>query len=123
MAAVVDATLERWFTAPYRSANPKMMQRIGDMIRATSVEGYTACGRAIAPLNYTERLRGIRCPVLVMVGEQDSGTPPAMARAIHEAIPGSRFRAIPSAAHLSNIEQPLAFNKALADFYGIPLDA
>ena len=51
-----------------------------------------------------------------MVGEQDPGTPVAMAREIHAHAPGSTLVVIPDAAHLSNIEQPAAFNRALGDF-------
>jgi pimeloyl-ACP methyl ester carboxylesterase len=52
----------------------------------------------------------------VIVGEQDPGTPVAMAREIHDAMPGSELVIIASAAHLSNIEQPQAFNAALLGF-------
>src|SRR5690606_1697352 len=72
MEAVVSATLERWFTKPFRDAHPEVMQRIGDTIRATPVEGYAGCGQAIAKLNFTEALRSLRCPTLVIVGDQDS---------------------------------------------------
>jgi 3-oxoadipate enol-lactonase len=51
-----------------------------------------------------------------MVGEQDIGTPVAMARDIHNAMLGSRLVVIPSAGHLSNIEQPEAFNQAVLGF-------
>jgi 3-oxoadipate enol-lactonase len=44
------------------------------------------------------------------------GTPVAMARAIHEGLPGSKLTILPSAAHLSNMEQPAAFTQALQDF-------
>jgi 3-oxoadipate enol-lactonase len=54
--------------------------------------------------------------VLVICGEQDPGTPPAMAREIHQNAPGSRLAMIPQAAHLSNLEQPEAFNRALEGF-------
>jgi 3-oxoadipate enol-lactonase len=54
--------------------------------------------------------------VQVIVGEQDVGTPVAMSRAIHEAIAGSELVIIPSASHLSNLEQPKAFDKALLGF-------
>ena len=117
MSAVVDATLERWFTAPYRQAHADVMQRIGDMIRATPVEGYAGCGQAIATVDFTDRLQTLRCPTLVIVGDQDTGTPLDMAREIHDAIPGAELVVIPSAAHLSNIEQTTAFNQALDRFY------
>jgi pimeloyl-ACP methyl ester carboxylesterase len=50
------------------------------------------------------------------VGRDDPGTPVSMAEDIHQAIPGSKLVIIPEAAHLSNLEQPDAFNKALGDF-------
>ncbi len=50
------------------------------------------------------------------MGKDDAGTPVAMAEDIHRAMPGSRLVVIPSAAHLSNLEQPEAFNQALGEF-------
>ena len=57
-------------------------------------------------------------PSLVIVGDQDHGTPPDMARQIHANLRGSELLIIPSAAHLSNVEQPEAFNTALLLFLG-----
>jgi len=51
-----------------------------------------------------------------MVGDQDHGTPPEMARAIHANLPGSELLVIEQAAHLSNVEQPEVFNRALGAF-------
>jgi len=116
MQPLVQPTLERWFTEPFRSANPGKIKRIGDMIRTTPVAGYAGCSHAIPKINLTASLREIDVPGLVIVGEQDMGTPVAMAREIHENYPGSELVVIPSAAHLANVEQPGAFNAALADF-------
>jgi 3-oxoadipate enol-lactonase len=116
MNAVVDGTLARWFTEPYRTTNPPALARVAASIRSTPVAGFVGCCHAIPKINVTERLKEISCPTLVIVGEQDAGTPVAMAREIHEAKPGSKLVIIPSAAHLSNIEQPQAFTSALLDF-------
>lgn len=116
MEPLVQPTLERWFTEPFRSANPGKTKRIGDMIRTTPVAGYVGCSHAIPKINLTASLGEIDVPGLVIVGEQDMGTPVAMAREIHENYPGSELVIIPSAAHLANVEQPEAFNAALADF-------
>ena len=78
--------------------------------------GYIGCCQAIAKIDVTDRLQEISCPTLVIVGEQDQGTPPAMARAIHENLPGSELQIIPSAAHLSSIEQAEVFNDAVLEF-------
>jgi 3-oxoadipate enol-lactonase len=116
MQAIADATLARWFTEPYRKSHPQVMERIGGYIRATPVAGFTGCCQAIPRINVTHRLKEISCPTLIIVGEQDPGTPVAMAREIHEAKPGSELVIIPSAAHLSNVEQSQAFNAALLGF-------
>jgi 3-oxoadipate enol-lactonase len=61
-------------------------------------------------------LKEIKVPALVVGGDQDPGTPPDAARAIHQNLPGSELKILPSAAHLSNIEQADEFNKAMTGF-------
>jgi 3-oxoadipate enol-lactonase len=67
-------------------------------------------------LNYLDRLAEIKLPTLIMVGEDDPGTPVEASEAIHELIPNSKLVVLPSAAHLSNIEQSEAFNSHLLSF-------
>jgi len=116
MQPLVQPTLERWFTAPYRSAHPETMARVGKLIADTPVPGYVGCCRAIPKLNLTARLKEITVPIQIIVGADDQGTPVAMSQAIHENAPGSRLDILPQAAHLSNIEQPKAFDRALGSF-------
>lgn len=116
MQAVVTPTLERWFTPEFRAQRPHVVNGIGEIIRNTPVNGYVGCAHAIARLNLTGRLQGIGCPVLVIAGEDDRSTPPAMAEEIVQAIPGARLERIAAAAHLSNIEQPVTFSMALRSF-------
>jgi 3-oxoadipate enol-lactonase len=116
MEPLVTPTLERWFTEPFRKSRPEVVERVAAMIRTTPVPGYVGCSHAIPKINLTARLKEIRCPTVVIVGKDDPGTPVAMAEEIHQALPGSKLVIIPSAAHLSNLEQPDAFNQALAGF-------
>lgn len=116
MEPLVDSTLARWFTEPYRKSHKDVVGRIAEDIRTTPVLGYIGCCEAIAKIDVTDRLKEIKCPTLVIVGEQDMGTPPAMARQIHENLPGSELQIIPSAAHLSNIEQADVFNDSVLGF-------
>ena len=116
MDALVEVTLARWFTEPYRNAHKDVMARVGNDIRTTPVAGYAGACAAIAKVDVLDRLKEIKCPALVMVGEHDHGTPPEMARAIQQNLPGSELRILESAAHLSNIEQTAAFNAAMLAF-------
>jgi 3-oxoadipate enol-lactonase len=116
MEPLIAPTLERWFTEPFRNVHPQVVEKVKAMIRTTPATGYIGCSHAIPKINLTERLKEIRCPTVVIVGKDDPGTPLAMAEEIHQALPGSTLVVIASAAHLSNLEQPEAFNRALADF-------
>jgi 3-oxoadipate enol-lactonase len=116
MEALVQATLERWFTAPFRKNQARTVEKIAAAIKTTPVPGYVGCCHAIPKIDVTARLQELKLPALVICGEQDPATPPAMARDIVQALPGAKLALIPQAAHLANIEQPEAFNRALAGF-------
>jgi 3-oxoadipate enol-lactonase len=116
MEPITQPTLERWFTEPFRRSGAKVVDDIAGAIRATPVGGFIGCCHAIPKIDLTARLKEITVPALVIVGDQDPGTPPEMAREIHANLPGSELVVIASAAHLSNLEQPEAFNQALSAF-------
>jgi 3-oxoadipate enol-lactonase len=116
MSPLVEPTLQRWFTQDYREKNPEIMTQIGQMIANTPAEGYAGCCGAISGLDTLEKLRDLRTPCLVMVGDQDMGTPPAMSELIHQHWPASSYVVIKNAAHISNIEQAQAFTDAVMKF-------
>jgi pimeloyl-ACP methyl ester carboxylesterase len=64
----------------------------------------------------TPGLPAIACATLIVVGEEDEITPPAEAEAMHRAIGRSTLCVIPGAGHLSSLERPKEFSRALADF-------
>jgi pimeloyl-ACP methyl ester carboxylesterase len=55
----------------------------------------------------------LRMPMTLLWGEQDTITPPAQARAIVAAAPGSRLVMLPAAGHIPQIEDPALFNREL----------
>src|SRR2546429_685744 len=116
MEPLVEPTLGRWFTPPFRERQPEVVERVRAMIRGTKPAGYIGCCRAIAGLDLTDRVGAIKLPTLVIVGEEDPGTPVAAARVLHERIKGSELVVLKSASHLSNLEQPDLFSSALTDF-------
>jgi 3-oxoadipate enol-lactonase len=115
-AGVVEGTLGRWFTPGFRSAQPLEAARIAKLIADTPAAGYIGCAGAIRALDITAQIGAIRAPTLVIAGADDPGTPPAMSETIAAAIPGARLEIIPSASHLSCIEQALTFNRLVAEF-------
>lgn len=123
MQVLVEPTLQRWFTEGFRQSNPAVIARIGAMIRGIPADGYAGCARAISTMNLTARLKEIKCPALVMAGAEDAGTPVEMTHEIHANLPGSQLVIIPEASHLSNVEQPVAFNAALSAFLEKHIDS
>jgi len=111
-----EMMVSRWFTEAYVKSGAPALTRIAASVRATKAAGFIGCCHAIPKINVTARLKEIKCPTLVIVGEQDPGTPVAMAREIHDNLPGSELVILPNAAHLSNVEQTQAFDAALLDF-------
>jgi pimeloyl-ACP methyl ester carboxylesterase len=63
-----------------------------------------------------DRVAAIDVPTLVLVGDEDGITPPALSEELHRMIPGSRLERIAGAGHLSNAERPQAFNRAIESF-------
>jgi 3-oxoadipate enol-lactonase len=118
MQPLVQGTLERWFTEPFRNSQPEVVKRIAELIQGTPVPGYVGCCQAIADLNTTARLKDIERPVLAITGEQDAAAPGT--RYIGENVPGAKTVVIPQAAHIANLEQPAAFNRALREFLSSP---
>jgi 3-oxoadipate enol-lactonase len=82
-------------------------------VLAWDQSGYIACCHAIRDVDTTSRLGSVAVPTLVIAGELDLGTPPAMARAIAHHIPGAQLAVLSHASHLSVLEQPAAFIRAL----------
>jgi 3-oxoadipate enol-lactonase len=121
MQPLVQPTLERWFTEPFRKSKPEVVKKIADLIQRTPVPGYVGCCHAISKLNTTARLKEIKRPVLAIAGEQDAAAPGT--RYIGENVPGAKLVMIPQAAHIANIEQAESFNRALREFLSSPASA
>jgi 3-oxoadipate enol-lactonase len=116
MNSVVDATINRWFTQSGQDHMPHEIDKVRRVILDTPVEGYCACCAAIRDMDLRDSLTVISTPVLVLVGEQDPGTPVSAAEFIHGLISSSELKIIPNAAHFVNVEQANAFNDALIEF-------
>lgn len=114
--AIADAVMGRYFDDAFRDANPATVARFRRRVATTDAAGYAACCAAVAGVDTLARLPRIGVPALVIAGERDAGTPPAMSEAIAQALPGARLAVIPDATHLSAIEQPARFNHLVDHF-------
>lgn len=116
-SAAADQMLPRFFEASMPPPRHDLVAHVRELIEANSVDGLDAAlGAMMERPDSTSDLASISCPALILVGEHDVITTPADAQAMERAIPRSRLAVIPGAGHLSNLEQPDEFSRALHDF-------
>ncbi|HXK47649.1 MAG TPA: alpha/beta fold hydrolase [Deltaproteobacteria bacterium] len=113
---LADATIDRWFTKAGQERLRGDVEEVRRTIVTTSIEGYCGCCAAIRDMDLREAIRNITTRTMIMVGEEDQGTPVSAAEFIHERIASSSLKVIPGAAHFLNMEQAGIFNATLLDF-------
>ena len=115
--AVTERQMENMVGRTTHERRPEVAEGVRRMLERAPVEGIVGALEAMmARPDSTPDLAEITVPTLVIVGDEDTLTPPDEARRMHEAITGSRLAVLPGAGHASNVENPDAFNDALADF-------
>ncbi len=109
--SVIAALLPKQLSNTTRDNRPTVVDEVKRIGAAQSVAGIVAAQKAMRDRPDSRPVLGqIRVPTLVVVGEHDPITPPAVAKAMAAAIPGSRLEVIPTAAHLPNLEASSEFN-------------
>ena len=116
-AAVADAMLPNVLDETPRTTRPAVVELVRSLMLSSSAEAIGGGLRALMTRpDSTPLLKTIHVPTLIVVGDEDTLTPPAAAEEMHRGIAGSELVRIPQAGHLSNLEQPELFNAALATF-------
>ena len=116
-AGAAVATLPKLLGQTTHEQRPEVVARVREIIEKNPPRGianalYGLAGRA----DSTDTLREVGVPALVVCGAEDALTPPAEAEALRAGIAGSRLEVLPRSGHLSNLEDPPAFNAALERF-------
>lgn len=112
--AIGDATMERWFSKPFRETPELSAWRT--MLVRQSVEGYTGCASAIAGTDFYTTTASLTLPTLVIAGSEDGATPPDLVRETAELVKGSRFELMRRAGHLPMVEDPEGYADLLGRF-------
>jgi len=116
-AAVADRMLPSLLGSTTRRERPEMPAGVRKMIEATDPEAIAAAIEAMMGRpDSTPDLARIGVQTLLIVGDEDRLTPPADSEAIAQRITRSRLVVLPGAGHLSSLEAPAPFSRALADF-------
>ena len=98
------------------AATPAMHAEVIDTMSNIDPAAYVIGARAVWLADQIDRASAIRVPTFVLVGDEDSITPPALSEQLVSLIPGATMEVIAGAGHLANLEQPTAFNSAVDTF-------
>lgn len=112
--ADIAPTVARSLVGP--NASEAVFERLRASIAALHKQSYMKALDTVSRYRAQLDFAAVRVPVHVLCGEHDALTPPAAARALAARFPAAGVELIPGAGHLSNIENPLAFNAALDAF-------
>jgi 3-oxoadipate enol-lactonase len=95
---------DRWFSPDFLASDPEELERVSQIFLDTDSTAHAAASRALGSYDDSGVLDRIQAPTLVLVGEEDYATPPAMAEALHAGIAASELHVLPATRHLSLIQ-------------------
>jgi 3-oxoadipate enol-lactonase len=114
MGALVEPTIARWFPPDFVATKAPVLDKVRGMILSTPLAGFRGCAMALSNYDLRGGLAGIDRRTLLIVGTKDATL--GGIRQIKEAVRGSALVELEGAGHISNVEQPAAFTRAVADF-------
>lgn len=114
MGAVLDATLDRWFTPQFLAAGKAEAARA--RLLSDYIEGWAQAWHAMAAVDTLAALRNLRIPTLCLAGEFDKSSPPEVMKEMADAIPGARYAKLVGAPHMLFVEKPEETARAIAGF-------
>jgi pimeloyl-ACP methyl ester carboxylesterase len=117
MTEIADAIVQNGMAAESRSRSPAAVAFVRESILRQCPEGYARTCEALAEATAANHQR-IRCPVLIINGEEDAVAPPSVARDLAERIAGARAIVLPRCGHWATIERPEEVNAELRRFLG-----
>jgi len=116
MAAIAPLHLARWFTAEFTRQHPDVIERVTRTLLADDPAVHAALWEMVSGLDTLPRLPERTCPTLVIVGAEDTSTPPSAAQQIVDAVVGARLETVPGSAHLTPLEVTEEVNTLLTEF-------
>ena len=99
-----------------RDADPNVRSEVVSTMARIQPEAYRIGARAVWLADQRDRAGNIHVPTLIIVGEEDFVTPADLSNELVDLIPDARMQVIAGAGHLTNLEQPGAFNRAVEEF-------
>ncbi len=115
MGAIVDKLVSLSFSPAFQEANAKVVQTIRHGIKGSDSASIVAACRMVAKIDLQSRLSLVKCPTLIIVGEQDELAPPALSEVLQAGIGGSKMHRLGDCGHAAPVEQPTVVTELIAE--------
>ena len=119
LVAITDVAMRRLFAPQFQERHPELMADRREAFLRTDPEVFRAACDALAALDLRPELSKVKVPVLVLVGEHDEATPPAMSHELAAGLPQAHLEIIPGCAHVPQLQSPAIFLEMVGDFLSI----
>jgi len=113
-----DVAMRRLFAPSYQAAHPELIEERRARFVAVDPQTFHAACAALATLDVRDQLANVKVPALVLVGEHDEATPPAMSAELAAGLPDAKLVVLPGCAHVPQLQEPELFLDAIREFIG-----
>lgn len=119
LGSIAEIAAKRVFSPAYLTAHPEKIEERKQVLLGIEPKAFQAACKILQEADLVPLLPHMRVPTLVVCGEFDQATPPALNKQVAEKIPGARYVELPGCGHCPPLEQPQAFVAAIKDFVGL----
>jgi 3-oxoadipate enol-lactonase len=119
LGAIAEIAAKRVFSPSYLAANPALIDERKRVLMGIEPKAFQAACKILQEADLTPLLHRLAMPTLVVCGEFDQATPPALNKEIAEKVPGARYVELPDCGHCPPLEQPEQFLAAIKQFVGL----
>jgi len=119
LGAIAEIAARRVFSPAYLEAHPQLIEERKRVLLEINPKGFLAACKILQEADLTPMLHRMRVPTLVVCGEFDQATPPALTRQIAEKVAGARYVEMPGCGHCPPLEQPEEFIAVIKEFAGL----
>jgi len=119
LGAIAEIAAKRVFSPAYLTAHPELIDERKRVLMGIDATAFQHACKILQGADLTPLLHRLKTPTLVVCGEFDQATPPALNKAVADKVPGARYVELPGCGHCPPLEQPQQFLAAIKDFVGI----
>lgn len=118
LAAIADIAMRRLFSPAFQAEHPALIAERRERFLAVDPKVFHAACLALSTLDLRDQLNAVTVPVLVLVGEHDEATPPAMSEELARLLPHAELKILHGCAHVPQLQEPSLFMAAISEFVG-----